>query len=167
MDQLADDEYECFTCKRKFRSRVFSISKEWDRVDFDDELPCVEIRDAYGIECYCSKYCAVARRHLVMLREGVPITWPGTEPIELCSKCRAPVDMTEFHLTYVESQEVHESSIVMRTVDMDYLAVLCRKCQPLPLSERTLEFMEERPTTTQFDSDYLSKKGPCYIGILC
>jgi hypothetical protein len=52
------------------------------------------------------------------------------EPIDLCAKCRAPVDMTEFHLTYVESEEVHENSIAIRTVDMDYLAVLCRRCQP-------------------------------------
>ncbi len=125
-----DDEYECFTCKRRFRVSVFSISREWERVDYRGEMPSVEIVGSYGLECYCSQACAAARRHLVMVKEGVPIRCPGIGPLELCAKCRAPVEMDEFHLTYVESHEVHVSGFIRRTVDIDYLAVLCRKCRP-------------------------------------
>jgi hypothetical protein len=74
MDQLADEDYECFTCKRIFRNKVFSIAKEWDRVDFDNELPSVDVVEAHGLECYCSKVCAITRRDFVMAKEGVPIT---------------------------------------------------------------------------------------------
>jgi hypothetical protein len=130
MNQLTDEEYECFSCGQIFRHRVFSISQEWERIDFNGEIPSIEIRDAYGLECYCSEACAAARRNMLMVNAGVPITRPGIELIELCSKCSAPVDMTEFHLTYIASQEVDLSPMVAQTVDMDYLAILCRKCQP-------------------------------------
>ncbi|ANB72637.1 hypothetical protein AYM40_09850 [Paraburkholderia phytofirmans OLGA172] len=139
MDQF-DDEYECFTCKRRFRAALFSISREWDRVHYHEGETEVEISGSEGLECYCSQVCGTARRALVMAREGVPIRRPGLGPIEPCSKCAAPVDMAEFHLTYLESFDVHESSLVVRTVTVDYLAVLCRKCRPPQSGEASLEY---------------------------
>jgi hypothetical protein len=135
VDQFDDDEYECFTCKRRFRSTLFSISREWNRVHYEEGDPEVEISSSEGLECYCSQACATARRTSVMANEGVPISRPGLGPIEPCSKCGAPVDMTKFHLTYLDSYEVHESAMVLRTESVDYLAVLCRTCEPLQPDE--------------------------------
>jgi hypothetical protein len=137
MVQFADDEYECFTCKRRFRTSVFSIVREWNRVDYSGELPSVEITESYGLECYCSQTCLNLRLVIVMASEGVPIRRPGLGPVESCAKCRALVDMEEFHLTYLESYEVHETNFIVRTVDVDYLAVLCRECRPMQSDERS------------------------------
>ena len=103
MESPAADEYQCFTCNRRFRGRVFEVVKEWDRTLFEDEPPSVEIEGSTGLECYCSKRCLDARLALVMAAEGAPICPPGIGPIEMCAKCNGPVDMTRFHLTYLES----------------------------------------------------------------
>lgn len=130
MQSPNDDEYQCFTCKRVFRSPVFDISRGWERTHFDEEIPSVEIEDSYGLECYCSRACRDARRDLVMRDEGVPIQRPGIGPIESCVRCGGPVDMAEFHLTYVESQEVAVNDLIMEPIDVQYLAVLCKMCRP-------------------------------------
>lgn len=105
-----DDEYECFGCNRTFRSYVFSIDKEWERVEYGSDIPSIEVRQAEGLERYCSPECRTSRRHIVMTKEGVPIRYPGLGPLELCAKCLAPVNMAEFHLTYLESHEIHENN---------------------------------------------------------
>jgi hypothetical protein len=69
MDQLDGDEYECYTCKQRFRSASFSISREWNRVNYAGDEPEVEIQGSEGLECYCSQACATSRRDLVMERE--------------------------------------------------------------------------------------------------
>lgn len=132
MDQFDEDEYECFTCRRRFHSAVFSISREWNRVHYDSVVPEVEITGSEGLECYCSEACAASRRSLVMANESVPISYPDIGPVETCSKCRAPVDMAEFHVTYLESYDVHRGANALETVRLKYLAVLCRRCQPWP-----------------------------------
>ncbi len=100
MNTLAEGEYECFTCSVRFKWRVFSITREWERVHFGKALPEIEIVGAEGLECYCSKPCLARRRDEVMVREGVPIRYPDIVPVERCAKCGGPVDMSEFHLTY-------------------------------------------------------------------
>jgi hypothetical protein len=135
MGAISDDEYECFTCLKRFRGRVFNNSPEWERVHYGAEIPEVEIEDAWGLECYCSRSCQKARRAEVMAREDVPIRRPGIGPLEMCAKCLGPVDMTEFHLTYIEDETVDESTFVSRTVNLDYLAVVCRQCRPRALAE--------------------------------
>ena len=139
MESLGDNEYECFTCRRVFRTPVFDISREWERTHFNDGIPSVEIKGSYGLECYCSRACVDARRQLVMASEGVPIRRPGIGPVETCAKCGAPVDMAEFHLTYVESQAVSMGDRTLDTIDVDYLAVLCRQCRPMESTASTLQ----------------------------
>lgn len=129
METLDEDDYECFTCNRIFKGRVFEIAREWERVHFSESIPEVEIEDSRGLECYCSQLCANLRREEVMAREGVPIRHPGLGPIEPCSKCGAPIDMTQFHVTYVDScVDVH--GFVGVSVDVNYLAVVCSTCRP-------------------------------------
>jgi len=65
--------------------------------------------------------------------QNVRATYPDIGPIELCSRCGKPVDMTKFHLTYVESILEQEwermSASVLESV---VLAVLCNACSPPP-----------------------------------
>ncbi|CAG9219342.1 hypothetical protein BCAR13_410049 [Paraburkholderia caribensis] len=131
MSSIPDDEYECLTCNRRFNSRVFNISREWERVDFECLIPEVEIEGSYGLECYCSLQCLVARRAEVMAREDVPIRRPGLEPIEICAKCGGPVDMTDCHLTYVEDETIDQWMFEVQVVSTADLAVVCRQCRPL------------------------------------
>ncbi|WP_233886395.1 hypothetical protein [Paraburkholderia flagellata] len=130
--KISDDEYECFTCGRIFTTRVFEITREWDRVHYCTILPEVEVEEAYGLECYCSQACLVARRANVMANESVPIRPAGLEPIETCARCAGPVDMSEFHLAYVES-ETMMNGFVGITLDCEYLAVVCNRCLPRTL----------------------------------
>ncbi|TCG02932.1 hypothetical protein BZM27_52185 [Paraburkholderia steynii] len=70
-----------------------------------------------------------------MASEGVPIRRVGTTPIEMCAKCGGPVDMSEFHLAYLEDESKIEGLFQARTVSLDYLAVICRQCRPLTLAD--------------------------------
>jgi len=135
MNSMAHDEYQCFSCSKRFRSRVFSITREWECVHFEYYLPEIEIENSCGLECYCSFECLSERRAEVMKREGVPIRRPGLEPIEICAKCGGPVNMAEFHLTYLEDEGLHRGTFGIQTVDVDYLAVVCRQCRPRTLNE--------------------------------
>ncbi|MBB5463681.1 hypothetical protein [Paraburkholderia sp. Cpub6] len=139
MNSIPEDEYECFTCNIRFKGRVFSITREWERVDFTKSLPVIEIADAEGLECYCSRACLEKRRDEVMAKEGVPIRYPDIGPVESCAKCAEPVDMTEFHLTYLQDESVDEGTFVSRTIDVDYLAVVCKQCHPRGISQSAYE----------------------------
>ena len=124
------DEYQCFNCMRVFRSPVFDIAREWNRTHFEEDPPSVEIRGSVGLECYCSRECLNVRRPVVMAAENVPIRRPGIGSVESCAKCHGTVDMSCFHVAYLESCAEVEDGFILRTVDLDYLAVLCRRCQP-------------------------------------
>jgi hypothetical protein len=109
---------------------VFEVSREWKRVHFGKGLPEVEITDSISIEYYCSDVCLAISRADVMEHAGVPIRPTGIGPIEACAKCRGPVDMTEFHLTYVEEEYIVDESFGVKPVSTHYLAILCRRCRP-------------------------------------
>lgn len=128
--ELDDESYRCFTCNAVFRGRVFEIAREWERTHFSSTIPEVEIVDAYGLECYCSQTCLDARRDMVMAAEAVPIRRvDGIGPVNPCANCGGPVDMTEFHLAYAGMCSDMRGAMAL-TVDVDYLAVLCKKCHP-------------------------------------
>jgi hypothetical protein len=92
-------------------------------------MPSLVIEEHHWLEQYCSERCREARLETVMAREAVPIRRPGLGPIELCAKCRSPVDMSRLHLTYLETKYIDEQG-AFTPVDADYLAVLCRRCAP-------------------------------------
>jgi predicted nucleic-acid-binding Zn-ribbon protein len=143
MDTILGDQYECFTCSIRFKERVFNIIREWERVHFDTKLPEIEIEDAYGLECYCSQTCLEGRRDEVMEREGVPIRRPGTGPVESCAKCGGPVDMSEFHLTYIEDEAIDTGMYVSSVINVEYLAVVCNRCRPREMSDSACESIKE------------------------
>ncbi|KGR99292.1 hypothetical protein X946_1063 [Burkholderia sp. ABCPW 111] len=127
MDTVDSDAYDCFHCGRLFRTTVFEVIRERDRVYFDTDPPSVEVRESEGLECYCSRMCLDACAPIVMAREGTPISPPGIGPVEVCARCKGPVDMTRFHLTYLASCAMY-IGFAMQTLETDYLAVVCNHC---------------------------------------
>lgn len=113
-----------------FKERVFEVSREWQCMDFGQELPELEATDSVSIEYYCSDFCLSISRADVMEHEGVPVRPTGAGPIGACAKCRGPVDMTEFHLTYVEEEYIVNKTVGITPVKTRCLAILCQRCRP-------------------------------------
>lgn len=130
-----DEAFFCETCGKPFRTPMFDVAKEYERTIFqeNDNMPEFEIIGSVGIGEYCSKVCRDQARGDLLLRENVRATYPDIGPIEPCSRCGKPVDMTKFHLAYVESvldlEPGHMSTNVLESV---VLAVLCNTCSPPP-----------------------------------
>jgi hypothetical protein len=131
MFMLDDDEFECYTCGTIFKGTMFAVTCEWERVYYMQETRMVAVEGSLRLECYCSTQCRQARAKEVMNREQVPIPAirPGLGPIEVCAMCRGPVDMCQFHRTYVEDQ-IESDGFNSTPIDVNYLAVLCRACDP-------------------------------------
>ena len=49
------------------------------------------------------------------------------EPVESCAKCYDPVDMSDWHLTFVES-DMDMVGDSFNPLDVTYLAVVCNQC---------------------------------------
>lgn len=126
-------QFECETCGTMFQDRLFDISREYERVIFNrPSLPDeIEIADAENIANFCSSVCRELGKVAVMAVQRVPIppVRPGIGPVESCSKCKGPVDMADWHLSFVEG-ELDTSGPAFRPLDIEYLAVVCRKCEP-------------------------------------
>lgn len=141
---MQDDvmEFECETCEVMFRDRLFEIAREYERVIFSSpaRLDEVEIKDSENIANFCCSKCLDSGRSSVMAAQRVPIPAerPGIGPIESCAKCSGPVDMSDWHLTFVES-EVDTSGSGFRPIDVKYLAVVCRKCGPFQAETASTE----------------------------
>lgn len=130
-----NDAYYCDACNKPFRTPFFDISREYERTIFSPEpsLPEVEVIGASSIAQYCSDDCLAQSRMALLTREKVRATYPDIGPVESCSRCDAPVDMTTFHLAIVESETNQDwesmSASVIRVVT---LAVVCNKCTSPP-----------------------------------
>lgn len=126
-------DFECMTCGKMFEWRWFDIGRSFERVHFSspDALDQVEISGAESIGIFCSRGCLDARRLAVMQEQGVPIPArrPGIGPVEHCAKCAGPVDMSDWHLTYTDGV-YQDEQVGVRTVELDYIAVVCRECAP-------------------------------------
>lgn len=123
-----DMEFECESCGAMFRGTLYAVDRELERVGFGaSNPPVVSIRDSENIANFCSTMCRERGRAAVMAAEGVPIQRVGVEPIEPCAKCGKPVDLTGWHLTYLDSDTRFCGSIG-QTLGVDYLAVVCSAC---------------------------------------
>lgn len=143
-------EFECECCGNMFRDRLFDISREYGRVHFRSPpiFDEVEIHGAESIANFCSNDCRTKKRQAVMTAQRVPIPTvrPSLGPVETCAKCSGPVDMSAWHLTFLEG--LYDTSCdSCRPIEVDYLAVVCRKCVPsrlnVALTEPISAFHEE------------------------
>jgi hypothetical protein len=121
--------YECENCAVTFSTRIFEIARAFEKVSYSRALPSVAVRNSESLANFCSADCRTKGRDAVMARYRVPVLRVGIGPIEPCARCRGPVDMTEFHITFTESEMVERDVTILEPVDVDYLAVLCRNCQ--------------------------------------
>lgn len=119
-------------CDTPFRGTVWSLDRAHERAHFLEPLPEVEITDSSSIDCFCSQQCLALGVAAAMAREQVPVPALKADigPIETCAICRAPVDMSEFHLAYSMSQ-CQEAGWMMQPLWYDCLAVVCNTCRPL------------------------------------
>lgn len=122
-----DIEFECDACGVMFRGTLFGIDREYNKVIYGEQSTEVAVRDSETSAGFCSLACRNLARAAALRREGVPERRVGIEPIEPCAKCGGPVDMADWHLTFVES-DIDFSSGCGQVLDLDYLAVVCKRC---------------------------------------
>jgi len=133
--EWGDDAYFCDTCDKPFRCPFYDIAKQFERTIFEggDSFPEVEIVGSKSIGHFCSSECRDQGRVEILQRENVRPTYPGIGPIELCSRCAAPVDMTRFHLAYEESVLDGEwDQMTVIPIDPTVLAIVCNSCSAPP-----------------------------------
>ncbi len=126
----------CTFCGTRILDGVFAICCEAERKHFSKCLgmhsPEVEVTGLKSIAKYCSSRCRRKGRKIAMSAERIriPATPPSVGPIEVCSNCGNIVDMTRWHLVYVQCNDnmpTHADNVY----DVKELAVLCRTCAPV------------------------------------
>jgi hypothetical protein len=123
-------------CGTRILDGVFAICREAERKHFSKCLgmhsPEVEVTGLKSIAKYCSSRCRRKGRKIAMSAERVPLpaTRPSVGPIEVCAKCGGIVDMTKWHLVYLQSND-NTPTYTSNTYDARELAVLCRTCAPI------------------------------------
>lgn len=125
--------HSCYHCGKSFGGMVFRLHRAHERVHFFSRGPEVLSNDLTGLGTYRSCECFHAGAGAVMAHAGIPLpaSAPHVGPIELCAICRAPVDMTRFHLAYAISL-CHESATAgAQMLRFDSLAVVCTACRPV------------------------------------
>ncbi len=145
-------EFECMNCGKMFTRKWYDLSRTYERVHYKSPtlLDEVEIEDAEGIGTFCSQQCLDVGRAPVMRDEGVPIpsARPGIGPVESCAKCSGPVDMSDWHLTYTDGC-LEEDCGGVKTLEVDYLAVVCRECAPRADLEQAAVPLKGKLTTKE------------------
>lgn len=137
-DEHDDDCFYCDACNKRFRSPLYDVTKDFERTIFFDEplIPEIDIMGAESIAYFCSPSCRDKKRDQLLTQEDIRATYPEIGPIESCSRCGAPVDMTEFHLAFVEMDTTHDWDRPLLGAkvinDPVTLAVICQKCEPIP-----------------------------------
>ena len=132
-----DECFYCDNCGKRFRSPLYDVSKEYQFTNFYDttRLPEIEIMGAEVIANYCSSNCRKNHRNLILKREKIQATFPDIGPIEKCSRCHGPVQMTIFHLAFVESvseQNWEKPMFGVNVLNSQVMSVVCNQCEPLP-----------------------------------
>ena len=121
----------CNVCEQPLGNPQFGISRQFERTIFskNDDLDEVEVIDSNEIRAYCSSECLNKNRDLLLAQENVRASYPGIGPVESCSRCGRPVDMTRFHMAWVED-EVEIQGYEATPINAEVLAVACDQCVP-------------------------------------
>lgn len=137
MNSATDSTDEvCCVCNEPLSADyLVGIYRQFEKVHFRDgtQLDEVEVIDSHEIESYCSNKCLNLRREQLLMEENVRCTYPDIGPIETCSRCNGPVDMSRFHMAWVEEEATIEGGQAMGTlnpVNSVVLAVACNQCVP-------------------------------------
>ena len=121
----------CSVCGKSFCNPAFGLGRQFERTIFsrDDSLDEVEVIDANQIIEYCSAACLKSNRDQVLAQENIRPTYPDLGSAVTCSRCGDPVDITKFHMTWIE-EEVEYHGFEATPINVDVLAVACNRCVP-------------------------------------
>ena len=146
--ESGDDEANtCESCARSFTNPHFTISRGIEVVEFPvgSPYPIVSPSSVVAILQCCSQACLDSQRQSVLERDRVHATYPGVGPIEACSRCGGPVDMTRPHIAWTEDETIVDDGQPYQTatvIGFEILAVLCRRC----MAQESGVTEEENPT---------------------
>jgi len=121
----------CSACGKSLCNPVFGLGRQFERtiISSDDSLDEVEVIDANVIAEYCSAACLNSKRDELLAQENIRPTYPDIGKAVTCSRCGDPVDVTKFHMAWIEEEtEYHE--FVVTPINVDVLAVACNRCVP-------------------------------------
>lgn len=132
-DDTDDNAFYCMGCNKPFHSPLYSITRSNEQMHFypGERLPEAEVLFAESIGDYCSQACLDLNRDHLLKSHQVRSTYPGPGPVESCSRCGNPVDMSRPHWTWTEEMAdvVWGQGIEqIQPTEAHLLAVLCRKC---------------------------------------
>lgn len=123
----------CDTCGNKLISRYHTFSRNIEHYQCGGgEQPCnVMVLRSDGMWQYCSNACALQGEYDQLIDRGIPLTTPGSGPIESCSKCGNQIDLTRPHIAYemMELTEVRQPWLLSAVPHSSRtVARLCLRC---------------------------------------
>lgn len=128
-----DECFYCDDCGKAFRSPLFNICRSVEKMHFQEEpcLPEAEVLYSEAITNSCCSDCLGKARQRVLTEDSLTATFPGPGPIESCSRCAKPVDMTKPHKTWTEEESTcfwSSSLDGITPINVEVLAVTCQQC---------------------------------------
>lgn len=127
----------CEVCGRPLAARHHSLDRHIEQLTYPSpdaapEAPITaKVLYAESLAHYCSAICAVQGAEKALAQRGIRITLPGPGPIETCSKCGTPVDLSRPHVIYedMELTEVRQPWLLQaQPHEVNVLAVVCDAC---------------------------------------
>ena len=133
MFDATEMNFDCEACERSFKKNIFGLDRRFERVEFEASKYVIHVDGFDGLRCYCSENCMRTHFPREMAAQGIPIPHrrPVVGPVEVCARCRGPVDMTRYHLAFIldEWEVLPEGG--GQTLWDECVAVVCTTCVPM------------------------------------
>lgn len=132
-----EDFGHCSHCKTPLKARYWSLDRNIEVISYTKlgrrAKSIINVLDCQGLMQLCSKDCARAAVSALMASLGYSRLNPGVSPIEPCSKCGAPTDLTQMHVAYnlLVGTEIQKPWLTEYAPETgETVAILCQKCDP-------------------------------------
>jgi hypothetical protein len=141
----------CDTCASKLGSRYHVFCRHVERLQYDaageGAAPSIftHVLHAEHLTQYCGAACAEDGGYCQLYDRGIPFGMVADGPLAPCSKCRAPMDLTQAHVAYelMEQTETRQPWLTsIEPHDSQTIARLCKNCDA-DLSVDTAEEMAD------------------------
>ena len=126
----------CATCSTTLNSRYHAFNRNIERLQYSPSSAPPQLRSCIVLHSeqlahYCSPECAEAGASFVLEQLGIPLQITGNGPIEPCSKCGKPVNLTVPHVAYelMDLTEIRQPWLLsIQAHDSKTVARLCANC---------------------------------------